>query len=659
MTRSTETTRAGFSRAVVVLAIIAGSMCAQPRSGYGEEGGSPEMVFRRTLPAADARSATSHKRPADDAANDGSGSVAREPSAGDALDELRSEIRRLRGEVDRLKQTRPEYRPAGQIDRLEQTGAVFVRPPPPAALFDEGAYEARPLLRYRSLFEEDSRRILEDDPIDQDVPDPSNDSSIQLIQFDEASEFGAIPGQRLLPRRKETFGSIAIPVLPEYKPDVREYKPDMPARRRKLEADFGEGLGVRTDDDYFTLTFHNLTQVDFRGFVPSGDPLHDNFVIPRQRWYVLGNVTPFIRYYTVINRGYGTIDVLDAWADVALPAIEPEKLMLRVGRMKTPYTYEYIKIAENDLIAAERSVFVGNMAPNREIGIMAHGQLLDRKVEYALGLFNGPRRSFEDFNSGKDLFTYVSARPFLDGDTEWLRNTNIGGSWNWGNEHNPVQPFALRTANDQSTSSAAANVSPTFFYFDPNAIESGTRMQWSADLAWYYKNCGLLAGYQGGYQYYALAADPPPNVRDIRAGTQAFVGVNGTGATRVPMTGYSAAFFWFITGEEVTRRVELLEPRKEYSTSRFFEGNIGAIELFSRYAFMSLGSNVFSAGLADQSISSNRATVLDNGFNWYLTHYTKFTFEWQYAFYGNPVWLTPTTTTGHNNLFWTRLQIFF
>ena len=113
---------------------------------------------------------------------------------------------------------------------------------------------------------------------------------------------------------------------------------------------------VRTDDDYFSLTFHNLTQVDGRLFNPVGDPLHDNFSIPRQRWYVLGNISPYVRYYTVINRGFSSIDVLDAWTDWSVGDIDRDMLQIRVGRMKTPYTYEYMKVAENDLIAAERSV---------------------------------------------------------------------------------------------------------------------------------------------------------------------------------------------------------------------------------------------------------------------------------------------------------------
>jgi hypothetical protein len=56
---------------------------------------------------------------------------------------------------------------------------------------------------------------------------------------------------------------------------------------------------------------------------------------------------------------------------------------------------------------------------------------------------------------------------------------------------------------------------------------------------------------------------------------------------------------------------------------------------------------------------SNVANVTDAGFNWYLNHYVKFTFDYQYAAYGNPVYIAPGKLTNHNNLFWFRTQILF
>jgi len=455
---------------------------------------------------------------------------------------------------------------------------------------------------------------------------------------------GSEPAERsVIPDRDANFGTIR---LPEGFP--RNLPKDAPAKERKVEAEFSDGLTLKSDDGYFSFTFHNLTQADGRFFNPSGNPLSDSFLVPRQRWYVLGNVSPNIRYYTVINRGYGSIDLLDAFLDMNFGAVEPEKLQIRMGRMKTPYTYEYIKISETDLIAPERSVFMGNLAPNRELGAMAHGNLLEKRFEYALGVFNGPRRSFQDYNSAKDIFTFVNTKPFRKWEGSPLQQLNLGGSFNCGDELNPLQPNALRTANDQSPSAAAANVSPTFLNFNPNAFEDGWRMQWSGDLTWYYKSFMLMAGYQGGFQNYGVSKTALPS---------SFVGETSATKTQVPLSGWNVTTSYFLTGEQVTRRVFLVEPRSHFTSFR--KRGTGAIELFSRFANIHLGNAVFSNGLVDQSLWSNNANVMDNGVNWYPNHYTKLTFDWQYSDFGKPVQWAPGKMTSYCNLFWLRAQIFF
>lgn len=565
-----------------------------------------------------------------------------EPSSTpDEVAALRQELERLSAQVRRLESSHRETIVDNRVSRAGRVGSPFD--------FSESGTD---------VDEHDGDPQAAPAPfsfqVDDDVPAPESlFDNIRLIQDEQPpSEFGAVPGQHIRPRRTDVLGSIGFP-------ETRPYKPDMAHKDRELEAEFGEGITVRTKDDYFSLTFHNLTQVDGRAFNPNGDPLHDNFSIPRQRWYVLGNISPYIRYYTVINRGFSSIDVLDAWTDWAIGDIDRDKLQIRVGRMKTPYTYEYMKVAENDLIAAERSVFVGNLAPNREIGVMAHGQVLNKQLEYAVGVFNGPRRSFQDFNNGKDLFTFLNTKPFLDGDVDWLKQVNIGGSWNWGNEKQPLQPGFLTTANDQSPSALAPSDSPTFLAFKNGVFEDGTRMQWSGDLAYYYKSLGLLAGYQGGFQDYAIQTGTLPGTSLLPSAGTNFTGVVGTNPVRVPMNGYSVALFYFVTGEEITRRRELLEPRNEYIASKFLEGNIGAIEAFSRFAYIDLGKEVFTAGLVDPTVWSARANVIDTGFNWYLNHYTKVTFDWQYSAYGSQVFLSPGHTTSFTNLFWIRTQVFF
>ena len=440
--------------------------------------------------------------------------------------------------------------------------------------------------------------------------------------------------------------------------------PDQPTQRDRLapkrtfgEVTLSDGVHWKTKDDFFELTFHNLTQADLRLFDPVGDPLHDNFIVPRQRWYFEGHVSQYVNYYTVINRGYGALDLLDSWADFN---IDKEHLQLRVGRMKTPYTYEYIKVSESDLIAAERSVLVGNLAPNREIGAMLHGYLCDKTIQYFTGVFNGPRRSFQDFNSDKDYFAFVNTKPFLHCNCPLLEQVNIGGSFNFGRQRNPTQPFSFRTANDQSTSPASANVSPTFLAFGSNVFENGIRMQWSGDFTWFYKSFMLLAGVQGGSQDYSISSTgSPPGSNALRLGVAEFIGFGSPFRTRIPFTGWNVALSYFLTGEEITRRVYLVEPLRPFGRSKEGGFGLGAFEVFSRFANLHLSSSVLTSGLTTNAPWSNVANVVDSGINWYLNNYVKLTFDYQYSYFPTPVFLKPGATTSHFNLFWLRTQIFF
>jgi phosphate-selective porin OprO/OprP len=454
-------------------------------------------------------------------------------------------------------------------------------------------------------------------------------------------------------------GAAAPSVLWEnYMEKRTEYRPDMPPVEYEGGLSFRDGLEFRTKDGFFSVVFHNLTQLDLRLFDPTGDPLHNSFEIPRQRWYFQGNVTPNATFYTVINRGYGSLDVLDSWVDYAFAPEYKEQLQFRIGRMKTPYTYEYIKVSESDLIAPERSLFVGNLAPNRQLGVMAHGRLFDRELEYYLGVFNGPRRSFEDHNNDKDVFAFLNWRPFLHTGPDWLKQLNLSGSVNWGDEHDPAQPFALRTANDQSTSAGAVNTSPTFFVFKNNVFEDGSRMQWSGDVAYYYKSFTMLSGVQGGFANYALSGTPLASAEEFRLGTQAFAGVVGTRRTHVPMSGGSVALTYFLTGEQITRRVYLVEPIRPFG---YYNGrlNPGAFEVYSRYSQLELGSSVFTAGLADPGAFSRRCDTIDTGVNWYLNHYVRFYFDWQHNMFNTPVLISNGVSTKHEELFWFRTQLFF
>ena len=68
---------------------------------------------------------------------------------------------------------------------------------------------------------------------------------------------------------------------------------------------------------------------------------------------------------------------------------------------------------------------------------------------------------------------------------------------------------------------------------------------------------------------------------------------------------------------------------------------------------------MFTGGLADPNLWTNRADFVDAGFNWYLNKHVKFMFDWQHAMFAQPVYARPGVLQKTNDLFWLRLQCYF
>ncbi len=460
------------------------------------------------------------------------------------------------------------------------------------------------------------------------------------------------------------------------------YKPDMPATEHEMSSGSfmggpENGVTWQSKNKYFSLTFHNLSQLDLREPFQQGDPLRGGFIIPRQRWYFEGKVGDYANFVTSVNRGYASFDVLDSYVDYI---VHPDWLQFRVGRMKTPSQYEYISVDEANLIGPERSIFVQNFAGNRQLGAMAHGRLFDRQIEYYAGAFNGQRRSYEDFNSSRDYFFYLEYRPWVTSGIDWLKGLHLVGTYNFGEERQPLSPIALRTMNQLSNSAAAAFVSPTLLEFNNGVFENGPRGFYSYETVYYYKSFGFLAGIQGGYQDYSVLASTGATAP--KSGTNAapvaatavtsplastrqnanneFLDVNSPFRTHVPVLGWSVQMWYFLTGEEITRRRYLVEPRHPYG---YYNGRLhaGALELFAKVSDLQIGTSAFRGGIVNQALWSNSAFAPEIGINWYLTHFVKFTFDYQHVFLGGPVVLDQAAGkyTKDYDLLLFRTQLFF
>lgn len=426
--------------------------------------------------------------------------------------------------------------------------------------------------------------------------------------------------------------------------DVRTDEPETPKSEKKkadktaTRSKFDEGFKWQTEDGEFDLQFHSEVQLDIRAYGQSdSDPVNQfGFYIPRARMIFNGHLTKPIEYNVSINKGLGSLDLLDAYFNFNYD----ERFQVRVGRYRVPFTYDWYALSNQFLPTPERSVFAMNYGFNRNFAAMIHGELGDEEVDYAVAAANGPRNSYFDTNAAKDVLTYVNFRPFRHSDEfTMFKHLNLGGSFDYGWQDQTPLPISFRTSANATESAGTVEGVPSFLQLEENVIEQGERLQWELHAALYYRQLSLLGAFDHGLNTYGFSD---------RAGS-------------VPLTarGWHVQFGYFLTGEEVERRT-FVEPLRPFDL-RCGKRGPGAIELQARLDRFEVGDNVFRVGLANPSLWTNGVTTIDSGLNWYLNKYVKIDFDWQHCLYGSPVIFRPGSggLTSTSDLFWTRFQVYF
>ncbi len=417
--------------------------------------------------------------------------------------------------------------------------------------------------------------------------------------------------------------------------------PTRPAKVSKilgLTTTFGDGRGVQwaSDDEEFLLQFHHESQLDSRFYQQSGsNPVaQSSFYVNRMRFIFNGRFSKPISYRVAIDNQLGTIGLLDAYFNFNYD----ERLQFRIGRFRAPYTYDWYALSNQFLTTPERSIFAINYGYSRNIGPMLHGELFEKSVDYALGVFNGQRNSYFDYNSGKDVLAFLNFRPFLTSERSTaLKFLNVGASLAVGQENNPALPSNFTTSFNATGEPGAAQTVPSFLQLNPNVIERGARALYEIHLAYYYKGLTVQSAWDSGFNDYALT--------------------NAPGRTRLPVSAYHAQVGYFLTGERIESRT-FVTPLRPFDLRRGRFG-LGAVELQTRFDSFRLGRQVFNGGLADANNWSDSVQAVDLGFNWYLNTYVKLYFDWQHSMFGSPVVYAPGKSQITSDLFWMRFQVNF
>ena len=314
---------------------------------------------------------------------------------------------------------------------------------------------------------------------------------------------------------------------------------------------FGPGFQLESKDEEYQLQVHDLTQVDGRFYTQGQQvPVTSTFLIPRQWVIFAGRLTKPFEYYVSIAEGIDNLNILDVFMNINF---DP-RIQFKIGRYKTPFTYEFYNLPINGFITPERSLFFNNFGLNRDIGLMAWGQMFDNRFDYAAAIVNGTRNGYVDTNDFKDFAGLVNFRPFATWTDHWLENFNIGGSTDTGLEQGTPVPRSFAPTSPQPGTWPSV---PEFLALNKNVDESGLRAFWSLHMAYYYRHLSLVGEWQSGFDSYAL--------------------VNSSYRTRVPVESFYVMAGYFVTGETVSSR-GVLKPLRNFDVRPGKVGP-GAIEL--------------------------------------------------------------------------------
>ncbi|WP_254054084.1 OprO/OprP family phosphate-selective porin [Singulisphaera sp. GP187] len=413
--------------------------------------------------------------------------------------------------------------------------------------------------------------------------------------------------------------------------------PSSRSKRSPLLGSFGPGFRFQTEDEKFRLQVHYESQIEARIWGQSDqDPTNSGFFLPRQRIFFDGNITKSIEYELSINRGLNNINLLNAYINLHFN----DRFQFKFGRFFTPLPYDQFAISNYWLLTPERSIFTTNLGLNRQIGMMGWGYLFDKRVDYAAGIFNGSRNSFESLHNGVDFVGYFNARPFQESEgLPWFKFLNLGTSVAYGFQDQSPVPRTFRIGGGSPDANIPGTATVPFLTLNPNVVEQGERLLGSVHSAYFYKGLSLIGEWQYGYGNYST-----PGRRS---------------STQVPFSGFYVAGGYFLTGEHIERRTRLRPLRPLVPTNKGEHRGLGAIELAGRVSELRLGEQIFTAGFANPDLWSNQVITTELGVNWYWNEYIKVYAFWLHGEFADPVQFRPGRLQDTADMFWLRFQLYF
>jgi len=440
-----------------------------------------------------------------------------------------------------------------------------------------------------------------------------------------------------------------------------------------------QGLKVESADGNFRMFVRGTLQADGRFFMddsnandpgyanPSnansnGDSLNDQFLIRRARLNLEGTLFKYIDYRIMPDFAGSSTRLFDGYADLRYF----RGASLLAGKFKAPVSLERLQSA-SALTFVERA-YPTQLAPNRELGIMLHGEfdkpgypqaqrsfplyMYPEFFSYQLAVTNGARNnnsdSTGDSNDSKEFQGRIFAHPFLHSGFEPLEGLGLGIAGSWGDP------------NDDALSNYVSTGQNTIYRYSSSARADGTHYRVYPQMYWNWGPFGMIGEY-------ALSSQ--------RLASQTTV--NNLTSNRYETTAndqaWNVSLMYVLTGEDNVFLNQGLRPRHPFNP---FNGQWGAIQLAARWTEIDFDDSAFrNVGTArnptyaftDPRSSVSHASSWALGVNWWLNNNVKIMADYEQTNFdggaSSPSATNAQTTAIRNRetekVFMTRFQVAF
>ncbi len=363
----------------------------------------------------------------------------------------------------------------------------------------------------------------------------------------------------------------------------------------------GDDLVLRSKSGDLSLQFNGILQADGRLFLnDDARKLTDTFTTRVIRPVFSGAFGKLLRWQFTPDFAGGVVTIQDAWVDLVLG----DHVTVRVGKMTVPFGLERWQ-GTAALRFIERA-YPTQLSPNRDVGILIFGDLLQKRIGWSLGAYDGGidnSLTDTDNNDSKDVVGRIFAQPFATLENPWLSSLLIGGAFSWGEQNGTDS-----TPNTPSWKTPGQNTFYTFRNAEKgtdakgnaitlaNPVANGARLRWTAHAWW---TGGPLA-FLGEYTAVTEAVSRS--------------GVSGDWKS----SAWQGALTYVIGGRPHFSGTTVTTP------FRLGGDGWGAFELAARASSIATDSASY-ATWADPSKSARQATSFTGGVRWHLsTHYRIF-----------------------------------